>query len=137
MVRWKTPDPTDDPGANYDKVKLLFDYTKFHIGLYTTLGTLFVGVLTFSQAHLPTCSRVLLWLGVICVGVAGLAGGVIASTLPHMDSIQMFWTKRLGPFGSERVSLTGENWTYLEHGAFWAGLLLAAAAFFARSPDCP
>jgi len=22
----------------YEKVKLLFDYTKFHIGLYTTLG---------------------------------------------------------------------------------------------------
>jgi hypothetical protein len=32
------------PPRNLEQVKLLFDYTKFHIGLYTTLATLLVAV---------------------------------------------------------------------------------------------
>ena len=36
---------TSDVAHDYEKVKLLFDYTKYHIGIYTTLGTILIGVL--------------------------------------------------------------------------------------------
>lgn len=46
-----------------ERLKHLLDYTKFHIGMYTTLGTLAVGALTFgggASSALPLYSSWLL-----------------------------------------------------------------------------
>jgi hypothetical protein len=74
----------------YDRVKTLFDYTKFHIGLYLTIGTLLVGVV---GTKAPIAFRHwLLWLAVFFIGLAGFAGGMIASTLPYCKSLSTFET---------------------------------------------
>jgi hypothetical protein len=50
---------TRTTSEEYDRIKLLFDYTKWHIGIYTTLGTLIVTVLGWGRL---TLYAPLLWL---------------------------------------------------------------------------
>jgi hypothetical protein len=108
-----------------EKLKLLFDYTKFHIGLYTTLGTGLTAVLAADFAEAWHVDRGLLGVAIVSIAVAGFAGGVVTSTLTQHTSHHDFWTQPTGPFRFKWW--TGETFTYIEHSAFWlavaAGLL--------------
>jgi hypothetical protein len=119
----------DDPKLEYEKVKLLFDYTKFHIGLYTTVAAAIIAFLNlkiFDQA--PRFSPDLLWTSVLLIGLAGVAGGIIASTLPECKSLPSFFITRVGP-GRLRL-LTGRGWAHTEHWAFWFALASVIFAFW-------
>ena len=74
-----------DPDQEHqEQIKLLFDYTKFHIGLYTTLAGALVAALGSSFAE-----DVISWalgLGILLIALAGLCGGVVASSLPDLMS---------------------------------------------------
>ena len=113
---------------DFEQVKLLFDYTKFHIGVYTTAASVLVAVVNteFGRTlHLPPK---LIWTAVLLIAVAGLAGGTIASTLPHCKTIESFMSSKVGPYRSK--ALTGEAWTYVEHTAFWAAIASVLIAFW-------
>ena len=58
-----------------DQINLLFEYTKFHIGLYASLIAALVGLMKLGRQHVP--SRLLPYLKatVICFVLAGAAGG--------------------------------------------------------------
>ena len=62
------------------------------------------------------------------LALAGLAGGTIASTLPHCKTIDSFMTDKVGPYRTRL--LTGEQWTYVEHTAFWAAIASLLMAFW-------
>jgi hypothetical protein len=66
----------------FERLKLLFDYTKFHIGLYTTVATIFGGLIAASDTVPFTFYPQLLFASVICICIAGIAGGTIASSIP-------------------------------------------------------
>jgi hypothetical protein len=112
----------------YEQVKLLYDYTKFHIGIYVTLGTILIAAL---NAYVLKYWAPALWLGIACIGVAGLAGGVIASTLPERTSLKDqtdgFFKKKTGFWGIEPWS--GRAWTRIEHAAFWLGIVSGLGSF--------
>lgn len=81
----------------FEKLKMLFDYTKFHIGLYTTIATVFSGLIAASakgENALPFRFR-LPWLvaAVLLLCVAGAAGGVLTSSMCHEKSLKEFWDK--------------------------------------------
>jgi hypothetical protein len=121
----------NDAKVEIEKVKLLFEYTKFHIGLYTTLGTVFVGAVNFLKKSdnflaVPFCSGYL-WTAVALLALAGFSGGIIASTLPHHNTVGSFWVTPVGPFRTQLMA--GQYWTYVEHTAFWASLVAAVLAF--------
>jgi hypothetical protein len=87
----------------------------------------------YEKEHSPLqfCG-LLLWFSIAFIAVAGLAGGVIASTLPEMDSLTGsggFFSQRTGPWGWKPLSMSGRAWTRVEHTAFWIALLVAVAAF--------
>jgi hypothetical protein len=106
----------------YDQVKTLFDYTKFHIGVYLSLGTLLVAA---AAGKMPINFRHwLVWLAVLFIGLAGFAGGMIASTLPQCDSLKSFEEMVIGP--GDRQWLPGKSWTIFEHRCFWIGIILGA-----------
>jgi hypothetical protein len=108
----------------YDQVKTLFDYTKFHIGLYLTLGGALVaaiGAKTPVVFDAPT-----MWIAVILIGIAGMAGGIVASSLPEAPTLDGFFQNFTGPWGLQL--LKGKWWTHLEHTAFWAGIITAGIA---------
>ena len=116
---------TDDP-----RLARLYDYTKFHIGIYlVTAGTMvtiagsdrlqnFLGDL----GHHP----VFLILAIVAMGVAGVAGGVIASTCASADDFDDVWLKRIGPWYWQ--IMPGWVWAGVEHTAFWASLIFLTVA---------
>src|SRR5690349_5967451 len=109
-----------DEDFEFEKLKSLFDYTKFHITVYLTLATILGGLLA-AVAKEP--DRVPLsfhkgWLAaaVAFLAIAGLAAGVLISSMCHEKSMREFWGKRLGPYHLRMF--TAEMWTYIEHTAF-------------------
>lgn len=105
----------------YDRVKTLYDYTKFHIGLYLTLGTILVAGI---GAKTPVAfDHRLMWAAVVFIGFAGVAGGIVASTLPECPTLNAFFQSRTGPWKCK--ILRGRHWTYVEHTSFWIGIALA------------
>ena len=109
-----------------EQVKLLFDYTKFHIGLYTGVITVLVAGLNLRSTLRWPVEPTWLGISIIFIAVAGLAGGVIASSLPHFSTIGAFWDAEIGPFRSRLFR--GETWTYIEHTAFWIGVISGLVA---------
>ena len=122
--------PAKDPKLEIEQLKLLFDYTKFHIGLYTTLATLVLTALGLKNkagwdvAFIPW----LMWISVLTLGVAGFAGGVIAGTIPQREGFSDFWDNETGPYRLKMLS--GQAWTYVEHSSFWLAVIAAVLAFF-------
>lgn len=121
------PAPSQTPGIDkdFEQLKLLFDYTKFHIGLYTTVATILGAVIAAKDG--PFAFRLLpLQCSVFFICLAGFAGGVIVSSITQAQSYTVFWASRLGPFRLKWF--TAEMWTYIEHGAFWIAVVLAVFA---------
>ncbi len=129
--------------ADLKSLELLFDYTKFHIGVYLTLASSFITVASLKRGDdfaLPT-RRGLVILAMLLFMLAGLAGGVIVSEITQCygidrsppvkrcTSTREFLAADMGPWDGTALSLKGRQWTYVEHTAFWAGLLSALGAF--------
>src|SRR5262245_30216903 len=118
---------TTTPDYEFEKLKLLFDYTKFHIGLYTTIATIFGGLIAASakdQNSVPFRFN-LRWLlvAVLLLCVAGMTGGILTSSMCHEKSLKDFWNKKIGPLWFS--VLKAEHWTYVEHIAFWLAMAFA------------
>jgi hypothetical protein len=117
-------------GENSDDKRLdrLLDYTKFHIGIYLSIGGGLVALLG-SSANIQFLDRLIgspiaLALALIFIVVAGVAGGIIASCTTQYRSFDDFWFKCQGPHTSRL--LTGKTWVLIEHGSFWISLFLVA-----------
>ena len=111
----------------FEQVKLLFDYTKFHIGVYTTIATILVAVINTEWGKSLQLSKPLVWTAIILIAVAGVAGGTIASSLPHYDTLDCFMSSWIGPY--RFTLMTGEVWTYVEHTSFWFAAAAIVSAF--------
>lgn len=118
--------------AGWEQLKLLFDYTKFHIGLYATLASALIALVNTDFGKRLSLNGAFVWAAVLFIASAGLAGGVVASSLPWFESIQAFRTTAIGPFRTELMR--GELWTYVEHTSFWLGIVSILIAFGWRSP---
>jgi hypothetical protein len=106
------------------RLRMLFDYTIFHIGLYSTLVTALFTVMTFGKEHRHIKARLaFLRVTVVSFLVAGAAGGAIASNIPQFKTYDCYSSARLTVFWfSAHFSFL----THLEHGAFWVGIIVAA-----------
>jgi hypothetical protein len=111
---------------------MLFDYTKFHIGLYLTLTASYIAATSIkSEAGFALdIESKLFWPAVVCFMIAGLAGGVIASSITQSSarSSEQFLEERVGPWDWKKIHFKARIWTWLEHTAFWLGLIIAAVS---------
>jgi hypothetical protein len=115
-----------------EKLKMLFDYTKFHIGVYTTIATIFGGLFAAGDKVPIKFYPPLLMASIISICVAGWAGGTIASSIPGYSSYTTFWKAPIAP-----LTFTGfkaEYWTYIEHTAFWVAVVLALLSISVKWP---
>ena len=110
----------------------LYDYTKFHIGMYATVFAASAAAAKFASP-VPGFSLVCVIVAMVCFMVAGACGGVIASHVPHMHremvdgGVADLWTIPIGP---SLASFTRPCrwWAIREHLAFWVGAFLCFLA---------
>jgi hypothetical protein len=118
-----------------DQLKNLFEYTKFHIGLYSGLTATCIALLKFG--HNPErlgSARYFLFITVVLFVIAGICGGIIASSVCEHASFEEFSKKPLFFWGlDERIPpesrigkyLRFTYWARAEHTAFWLGVVCA------------
>src|SRR5579863_7485315 len=109
---------------------VLMMYTTFHIGVYVSLTTIFIGASVFGRLN----DGVLRW-AVFCFLVAGACGGIIAASAAEFTGPACdFFLKpslRLWCFGPWPF----KPFATVEHIAFWAGLLPISVVYLARGGD--
>jgi hypothetical protein len=118
--------------ANLKKLELLYDYTKFHIGVYLILTSGYITLATSKIGRkdaLPILQPALVWIAVVLFLVAGIAGGVVASgiTQSKAGSADEFLKENIGPWST--ALFPARAWVYIEHTAFWLGLIFAVLSF--------
>jgi hypothetical protein len=109
-----------------EQLKTLFDYTKFHIGIYITIGTALVAALAFDQTNnvhfsLGHCARIGFQIALGLQGLAGLGGGIICTHLIRYTTFKAFSEKQTIGFG-----LSFCFWEKFEHYSFWLSIAIAA-----------
>lgn len=117
-------------GPGDERLARLFDYTKWHIGIYLSLGGGLVTLLATHDGNDFLCRLIalpgLLGGALVAMLVAGIAGGIIASAATRCTEFDQLWTQRRKVYG--RDTYTGETWACIEHSAFWLGLALLAGS---------
>lgn len=104
----------------------LYDYTKFHVGIYITAMTALIALGGANKRDtylggLISCPKAL-WIAIGTMALAGLSGGVILSACTLHDTLSSFWgeqstDEKIGPYG--RKCLHGKWWARIEHTSFW------------------
>jgi len=120
-----------------EKLKLLFEYTKFHIGLYATLIGVCMALAKFGhKVDAVVLNKARFWLGftAVCFLGAGAAGGAIASNIADRTPDE-FFSKPLTIFGA--CTLTYNWWEHIEHGFFWVGVLVSVGYFIFQPKEQP
>ena len=106
----------------------LLDYTKFHIGIYLSIGGGLVALIgsaskadehaflgKFIGSHWALAVALALML------LSGLAGGIIASCCTQFHTFEDVWNEKHGPH--KLKLLKGQTWAVIEHSTFWLSLL--------------
>ena len=91
------------------QLKMLFDYTVFHIGLYVTLMGILIAALNLHEGE-----KRYLWLlcPIALLFLAGACGGIVGSNIPeHKDYVSFNKAEKWGS--------TFEVWIGREHVFFW------------------
>jgi len=116
----RSPAFSADGRKGLEQLKLFFDYAKFDIGLYITVGMIFATALAFEPAVFKFHRGFLsLAVGFICL--AGMAAGIIASRGAHFTS----QSELLGAKLLRWSCLKGKGWTYVQHFCFGIALIAA------------
>jgi hypothetical protein len=107
---------TAEANRSQKSLELLFDYTKFHIGLYLTLTAAYVTVATaqINQRPLLNLTPEFFWIAVVAFVIAGLAGGVIASSITQTEapSSLEFLKEPIGPWDWKAIHFPASIWTW-------------------------
>ena len=119
---WPAPPP-----KGLEQLKLLFDYSKFQIRLYTTVAMVFAAAIAF-QPTVFKLQRGFLGLAVVLICLAGLAAGIVASRCAHFSSRGELWAAKIGPFRWN--CLRSEYWIYIQHACFGLALIAALLSVF-------
>ncbi|MEI2760729.1 hypothetical protein [Methanothrix soehngenii] len=117
-----------------DQLKQLFDYTKFHIGMYTTLIAGIIGVFANDSLKNAYSGMVpYIKVSIVLFLVAGAAGGLVASSIPFFKTFDEFSQACIGPWKLKLFPAI--ICTHVEHTAFWFGCFVAAFGLFRVLPS--
>jgi hypothetical protein len=114
--------PTEDK-----RLDRLLDYTKFHIGVYLSIGGGLIALIgSASKADEKAFLGSLIgyhWalaVALVLMAVSGLAGGIVASCCTQFHTFEEVWNEKHGPHKFKVA--TGKTWAFIEHSTFWASL---------------
>jgi heme A synthase len=117
--------------AEDPQLKMLFDYTVFHIGLYVSLVTALLAAMNFHESQ-KRYLLLLVPLGLL-VG-AGACGGIVGSSISNYTKYSEsdpakspgFMESTYESFG---VNTTFRKWVTYEHRFFWSAVVAAVVVF--------
>jgi len=115
--------------AGDKRLARLYDYTKFHIGIYLSFAGGIAALLGTENAgwflsQLVQPNKLTLYLALGLMILAGMCGGVVASSSIECATFTEHWEKPQGPRSLPFLSLKGMYWAALEHAFFWLSLLV-------------
>ena len=87
-----------------EKVKMLLDYTKFHLGLYLTLLAVIMALLGSEWG--PSLGSLPSWVlfgSVLAFAAAGACGGMVGATAVGQHNYTDFMTKKIGHGVAKRL----------------------------------
>ena len=122
-----TPPEKETADSISDGLKLLFEYTKFHIGLYTSV----IALVVFETIKVTGLTRGIASIGAVLLLFAAGFGGLIAGNIHRFGTVREFKDAKIGPF--EREWITGKCCEHVEHLCFWvAAAILVFGHIFLR-----
>ncbi len=127
-------DATDDK-----RLERLYDYTKFHIGIYLSAAGGVAALLGSKDAGWVVSTLIgnqyLLYASFLGLVVAGMCAGVVATGITECRTFEEFWLKPdHAPSALPNWKASGQRWVGREHQAFWLSLILLAASVLIRWP---
>jgi hypothetical protein len=135
-----SPPPLHQDGrpAEDKRLERLYDYTKFHIGIYLSAAGGIAALLASKDADWIISKFVgnhtLLYLAFVFLFIAGMCGGMVATSITESLTFDEFWIKDHHPGKLQSLKATGKTWVHREHRFFWLSLLALAAALLVRHP---
>lgn len=125
---------------NFRRLDHLYDYTKFHIGMYVTLIVAvftLVGIEALKGDPLQIM-RAPLAIGTVLFALAGAFGSLVASAIP-MTKAKTFDEFMNEKVGTARITIIPVEWAvYIEHIFFWLGVfVLLAGSLAVLYPNSP
>jgi hypothetical protein len=122
-----------------ERLERIYDYTKWHLGIYLSVAGTLTAALGFlaKPEEADTLrqflgSPKLLLTAIVLMFLAGICGGVVASSCTGCKTYEELWEDKHGPYGI-RI-MPGRYWAALEHTFFWASAGLAAYAVLSSTP---
>jgi hypothetical protein len=109
-------------------LEFLYDYTKFHIGTYTTLATLYIGIANAKfSGFCVLLNHFFYTVAVLALLVAGMAGGTIVSSITQSKALdsETFLKEYVGPWAPSWLLFRAIVWTRVEHISFWIAVAAA------------
>jgi hypothetical protein len=129
MVDEVSSAPTEDK-----RLERLYDYTKFHIGIYLSFAgglAALIGSLANDKAAAffvaLVGSPLLVGIALLLMMAAGACAGIVASSIAESRTFTEFSDAPQGPSWLRRGP-TGRTWVALEHGFFWGSLIFILAS---------
>lgn len=129
-----------------EQLDTLYDYTKFHIGIYLSFAT-GIGALLAAEKVGWIVSSLLqnygipIGIALVLMLFAGMCGGIVASCTIESLSFAQFWNSRQVPrllSCLERWAPHGRLWAAMEHTFFWISIvMLAGTVLFATLVPAP
>ncbi|HEV2860864.1 MAG TPA: hypothetical protein VGX48_07660 [Pyrinomonadaceae bacterium] len=140
-----------------EQIKQIYDYTKFHVGLYATLLTGLLALVTFgfgdelNDLYLfdLLAAKSILYVIAVLFLVAGVSGAIVASSIVYTDWNECFGGEEVDfmdgtwkwKIFKPRLSdadgwpkggiLSLSKWATFEHWAFWLGIAIAVFSIVA------
>jgi hypothetical protein len=130
-----------EPKMEEDKqLARLYDYTKFHIGIYLSFAGGIAALLGSEKAGwfvstLVASNKRFILVALVLMVLAGMCGGVVASSSIECKTFEDFWNKKHGPQSISLLKFRGAMWAMLEHLFFWLSLLVLGYTVAIRFPN--
>jgi hypothetical protein len=130
--------------ASLERLKLLYDYEKFHIGLYGALMAGFITVLKWSDNLDQKIIRAYV-VAILFLLAAAFCGAILASsTIDIYNSYKLwpsgtgkeadlrnFWEGRIGPLNIGLFK--AKTWWFFGHTAFWVAVMIFIISFVSQA----
>jgi|RhiMethySRZTD1v2_1073278.scaffolds.fasta_scaffold3001602_2 hypothetical protein len=128
--------PEKEQTIDTEKIKHIYDYTKFHIGMYSTLLTGLIALANYtSNRDFGKQYGQILFAIIIILLIGGIAGALAASRIVYGPWSNGSFQITRSEFWKKRRTRKGKKWSWadvcltIEHYSFWIAVAISVITF--------